>query len=1257
MPGHQEHHVPEDAEHTNLLLREPLGVFVGFVNDSTQPMKHDFQTASGPESFHLNSSSAPGNDRATDQKYPCNRQTAYIDELNHDTPNQSSMWAPRILHWTSLTAFGLLFIVALSALEILQYFSRKHDGIAQADAKDYYLWTYGPTAGIFYVSSIDCEALLTHFLVLSIIGALWSQVEYRMKQVKPWQVLRHGPSEATSSILLDYISPWNVISLFRSIKARHYTVALTILATLLIRLLIVFSTGLLLLQPIVVQDVPTRLVASDRFSSDGFMTKSIDGTAVLTVSGAELLNLTLPNGTTRDYAYQSFSAPKALLAPILTMTGFVDTFTADLDCHPASLLRYHSACIGQCEYYGRHLQLAAADCVTEDFQAFKESASWPNSFEASISTVKCLDSPSQEDNRRLVLAAGNFSSIPEANFTGNESLPFAGLVCKPLYEISQRNVSLSSIATLEGIDLSSNSVSHPLPGVTPWTITTAVLSSMNLTSSLISDWSRASAGYDPLISLDTFFIQLNMTAPQQNASSFLNETLLYDVARRTFRSLAVQIAKQYLTTVAADEFVGSSDINENRLCVHKLSLRAMEATLAVLIVITGVIVINRPRHVAARDPGSIVGISSILSSSTTFVDMFSMVDFASVEKLKKILSGRRFKNTLRVESTVLTFGIEDTSGSDPTKMQAKRDFDRLEWWRPFSVTSVARAFVLVCPIALIAVLEVTYQVSHRYNGIADVSPDSYIHYSWVYVPAVVMLGIRAIFDTVDFTARVFQPYCTLRRRSARPERSIFVDYLAKTSIHAFYEGLSKHHFGVVCTSAIMFMAPFLMIVTSGLFTSEHVYQITPVTIDRLDWFNASALSSSAPITTKADLVSSLLMETNLDYPGGTLNGLAFPTVALPASVRAAGPSNTLQTRLPALRGVLNCSLVPAEKILMVRLDSSGFFLIGVDLGAQCADGGETVSGPNGQPYNISYTTAMAEGVNNGSYFGLFNFNLFHTGDCPPFMACYGQANGTSLDNVNVMTCIPQVEQVDVDTTFSLPDYHITSAAVDEASASSFVQDTSLLDNRDIRSAVQDSINTNEYYYDNVFSVLVHGSRKIQGTAIMDFMGAGNAGRISAALSNLFSIVSAQIFNFDVRISSPPSTALSNDTTSLAINGTLRSMGRTRLQQSLTSTRILDGLLAAMIICVALSFLLMSTDKILPLNPCSIAARASLLAGSQMLNPKSGLLPPGSEWCDDRYLRARFAHEGKTFSLRWWEADVTKYGGQMNYRIDFDESDR
>jgi len=76
--------------------------------------------------------------------------------------------------------------------------------------------------------------------------SIWTQTEYRSKQVLPWKLFLASPESSRDAALsIDYFSKLNIVVLFESWKRRHWSVAIAVLGTLTLELAIVFSTGLL----------------------------------------------------------------------------------------------------------------------------------------------------------------------------------------------------------------------------------------------------------------------------------------------------------------------------------------------------------------------------------------------------------------------------------------------------------------------------------------------------------------------------------------------------------------------------------------------------------------------------------------------------------------------------------------------------------------------------------------------------------------------------------------------------------------------------------------------------------------------------------------------------------------------------------------------------------------------------------------------------------------------------------------------------
>lgn len=72
-----------------------------------------------------------------------------VNKVGEDGTNGSNNfgWTPVYLHARTLIGFAVLYLGLLLATIALAVIDNKRDGISSADSKNYYLWTFGPTAG------------------------------------------------------------------------------------------------------------------------------------------------------------------------------------------------------------------------------------------------------------------------------------------------------------------------------------------------------------------------------------------------------------------------------------------------------------------------------------------------------------------------------------------------------------------------------------------------------------------------------------------------------------------------------------------------------------------------------------------------------------------------------------------------------------------------------------------------------------------------------------------------------------------------------------------------------------------------------------------------------------------------------------------------------------------------------------------------------------------------------------------------------
>lgn len=202
------------------------------------------------------------------------------EHLDPDIHNR--LWTPFFLRRFTLFSFIAFYLLIAASIVVLVVIDRAQQGLASARTSQHYLWTYGPTA------------------ILTLAATLWGQVEYRAKQVMPWAVLRTSPTKASETLFIDYVSINQISALRISFRAGHIPVALSVIGSLLIKLVIIMSTSLLILQeqPWTIRNVPVN--STEIFSSN--VRFEDDAVTLWDTVGLSLYNAPYPPGTSTQQA-------------------------------------------------------------------------------------------------------------------------------------------------------------------------------------------------------------------------------------------------------------------------------------------------------------------------------------------------------------------------------------------------------------------------------------------------------------------------------------------------------------------------------------------------------------------------------------------------------------------------------------------------------------------------------------------------------------------------------------------------------------------------------------------------------------------------------------------------------------------------------------------------------------------------------------------------------------------------------------------
>ncbi|KAI9044253.1 DUF3433 domain-containing protein [Aspergillus affinis] len=1077
-----------------------------------------------------------------------------------------------------------------------------------------------------------------------VLAAFWSVVQYRAMQLMPWLLMLRSPRCPSDGILLDYLSDWVMISLYKSIRRKHFFITFTILGTLLLTGATVTSTGLLTVQTMRF-DREASMRVPWGFNGSDYDPDTVDSRAYATQMAVELFDGSPPLGLQENHAFSPFYAESGRAGDTFMSKNLsqatVDVFTMELDCedtpistpqrdviatHPRDKDCWHNygaanfdsdprAIYEDPEY---RLYMKLLGCKRQELH----SSSQPiREIDWRIWVVLSHLEPNATvvDTGRWTLAYG-----PEGPYynksTAFVSWRFLAKVCTPRYTIRKALTSISytndSSPAVGTIDFDEQGEADTIPGVSAHDILYGVWHSLSVSTK---------SSQTP--------VALLLSADENGKAQYWGTDRLQRELKQKVSAMGAQVARQYMLKPADIVTRGRANSLVKRLVVRELAFGLVTTILGLLVAIaSGLIIVYLPAAACPRDPGSIAGLATILSRSPEIMEHLTDMGSKPISAITALISDQKHGvSATREGDFVIT--IHRVSSANRRRSTGN---DQIEWWRPLSVRIPVRSLTFGIPLALICTLESLSQHSKRSGGIAPIEDEiSPVRYTWTYIPALVMLAVRILFHDLESCARIFQPYNCLQRAHAVPRMSILEDYKGKLSLVVLLNAARKRHWALAAAAMGVLVSFALPIAVAGLYTTDTVMQPIEVNLTRLDrWrFKDSNHVPYTDVRAKDNLLGGLLLYLDdVTEPQWTYQNLAIPKVVL--SDLSMDPGY-FDARLPAVRGSYACQHIPPDQITW-EIKGPNKYIKDADPSSRMIYPTYTtqkVCTGFDQPSIVPFNVELPE--SGGYLVGRYNTEI---DDCPQYMEMFGKANGTREEDIEdffVLGCSQRLEQVDVDLRLSLPSYNLDLSKTPTIVANSskmlverWLNQSSIFEpvlpnttDALLDFSMGNNEDTNLSMLDRTLRASIYG---INGTKNPDdYL---DPTRYIERKNWVIGIVTAQTLNSHARVEL--------NTSEQHVIGTAN-LFRPRLYvvQSRVSTSILEGALAAMVLCGAAAITLMKTRHVLPKNPTTIAAVASLLAGSEMM--KENVIPRGSEWCDDKELKRRRVFEDLTFSMKWW----------------------
>ncbi|TGJ82386.1 hypothetical protein E0Z10_g6379 [Xylaria hypoxylon] len=465
----------------------------------------------------------------------------------------SLSWRPVYLRRIVLFSFITIFILNIVTIESLLAVLSKNNGIATANSTDHYLWTYGPTA--FFTG----------------IAALWGRTEYQSKLVAPWIRLSKNRRlkqtvSASRTLLLDYVSQFSLFAIFYSLRNRDFIVFVALTVSIIIKILVVLSSGLISLELTNITQDSYPMVLETSFVDSNARLARTSELAWYILTGLESLNLTVLEGISREYAFQS---PRMNLSDVAETRVITDGLRSSLQCEPVQLNLTGTQFQGLITP-GLFVNISSTDynVISLAIQGMDLVEPENNSkFLGAFQRIQC-DSIEGVDGRRIAVlfAQSSLNTSHDYTFWNGEVHPpveinSTQLLCIPTYAIDRvqviQNGTQTTVVPVQGTP------SRMLNSVTAWDIMDAHFTAAGWGDTEVDGLYQSTAGSAadstiPLYADNLFDTALKYCfAPDSPAVVLFDSTVLQRTFEVYYRQISAIVSKTSLMEPAVENVFGS----------------------------------------------------------------------------------------------------------------------------------------------------------------------------------------------------------------------------------------------------------------------------------------------------------------------------------------------------------------------------------------------------------------------------------------------------------------------------------------------------------------------------------------------------------------------------------------------------------------------------------------------------------------------------------------------------------------------------
>jgi len=828
------------------------------------------------------------------------------------------------------------------------------------------------------------------------------------------------------------------------------------------------------------------------------------------------------------------------------------------------------------------------------------------------------------------------------------------LICTPSHTIEEALVTMDSAGLLVDVEIQ-KTLNKSL--ASPWDLWSASNTSLQAAAStllegpIVREYNHGSYSYDG-------FFAVLLASLSRHPAEYLNPEVLMQDSQRLYTTTAGQIANRFLRANSTRIAEGSYRTTQLRIILRGYALRITEAGLAMLIICTILILVFPP-------------FPSASCSGTTLASLAVLVHRSDQLKSQSLAeqSFGQIENSLAQPSSTGSHKSGESSSiqrSGPEIALSSSSIpvpEDTRWWRPMAFSPYIQVTVIALPLTIFACLEVTYHISRKASGLDDAPSNQSWHYAWTWIPAATMTLVGLLYSSLAWSVALLDPYSILRTSDVPVRQALYKVNLSKAPVQLTYRAIRLKRCALLAIGISALLAPFLTIIVSGLILVQPVQRTENIVVlladhisSPVDRYLGLAAWSQASLW-----AANLLFKGYGSYPQGTYKNFVFPNIEQHTG-NAVSPTGAMLLNASSIH--VNVDVIMSNTTCRT-MDPAGFrYTVGLNGSNDPYETNSRGKWYGGRPGNswLNFThteLAVYKCAKPGPHCdtGLVSFGVELQSDStrfsyqeyadllsheqwadpsswpnddalrqavasrnenphasPPVTFFYGTWHNDTA-HISGITCDYDIRQGRADVLYDLSTQNVTSVKPSQeefVALKNFAQATPwygilpgrldlLLPNGNLWQTALNS--TPAEFYDTPTGSI----------------------QLATQISDLYDHFFIQFYNTALR----DQNFTANSTHA---NATLYDDNFQRIFQSAISTRILEGLLLTMWLCACIVYYLFDTKTLLPENPCSIAAQASLPADSKFLD----MIPEEAADATLEELMQMTPFNNHLFSMGWWD---------------------